>query len=93
MLLEQWKTIGGKITKSYKSQLCDESNTKNSNDKSQIQLHIHQLEAVQQQRGCQSCGYYCLYYVSMISQIFEAITNNSDNVEFIRKLVNDLNSR
>ena len=92
---DYWKKSNGEI---IYNQVHEFENERNSDSQSsKMRLRTIQLRTIQQEDGDQSCGYYSIFFISKLSQIFTLLSTtksmDSKTTDSILKLMKDIRSR
>eukprot|EP01083_Nonionella_stella_P050289 133789_1 len=92
--IEYWNKSGGDIICNHRQQFKDERNTVSK--QSEATLSSIQIRTLQQKDGDQSCGYYSIFFISKLSQIFQHLSSSSKTTkttDSILSLMKDLRSK
>lgn len=93
--IDLWTQSKGEIISKHENKFVNERNNNSS-----IKLNTFQITTLQQGDGDQSCGYYGIFFISKLSQIFNLLSIGNDKgkmdtktTDSIIKLMQDLRSR
>ncbi len=88
--IEYWTKSGGNILSNHQQQFKNERSTMSN----ELNLRTTQLHAIQQENGDQSCGYYGIFFISKLSQIFTHLSQSKkQTTDSIISLMKDLRSK
>ena len=93
--IDVWNKSNGEIVSNHRNQFKDEHSSNASNPK-QLTLNTIQIKTLQQGDGDQSCGYYGIFFISKLSQIFHHLSINNKQkkktktIDSIIKLMQEL---